>query len=215
MVATHRLATTRIETWVIDSGASHNYSNDIRDFRKASLTETKMLIKLGDNNTVLANKKGIVRLKGVDMEAFFVPELRISLLSISQLDKSGLTVTFRSEVCCITDSQGKSVLKGRLEDGLYTLAIEGSAYVTELRSYNRKARHSTLIYIWHQRFGHLNYLDVKRVLETTLKTQWKLPDPVSLCQTCVQTNNNSELPTPGHLVLQSQSNSSIQTFAGP
>jgi len=33
-----------------------------------------MLIKLGDNNTVQANKKGIVRLKDVDIEAFFLPE---------------------------------------------------------------------------------------------------------------------------------------------
>ena len=74
MVATHRLATSRLGTWVIDSGASHNYSNNITDFQKASLTETKMLIKLGDNNTVQANKKRIVTLKGVDIEAFFVPE---------------------------------------------------------------------------------------------------------------------------------------------
>jgi len=74
MVATHRSATSRLGTWVINSGASHNYSNDIRDFRKASLTDTKMIIKLGDNNTVQATKKGIVRLKGVDIEAFFVPE---------------------------------------------------------------------------------------------------------------------------------------------
>ena len=68
------------------------------------LTETKMLIKLRDNRTVHANKKGIVRLKGVDIEAFFVPEFRISLLSVSQLDTSGLTVTFKSGVCSITDS---------------------------------------------------------------------------------------------------------------
>jgi len=193
MVATHRSATPRLGTWVIDSGASHNYSNDIRDFRKASLMETKMLITLGNNNTVLANKKGIVRLKGVVMEAFFVPEFRISLLSVSQLDKSGLTATFRSGVCSITDSQGKSVLKGRLEDGRYTLAIKGSAYVTELRSYNRKAQHSTSIDIWHQQFGHLNYVDVKRILETTLKTQWMLPDPVSLCQTCIQTKQQQRV----------------------
>jgi len=109
-----------------------------------------MLIKLGDNNTVQANNKGIVRLKGFDIEAFFVPEFQISLLSVSQLDTSGLTATFKSGVCSITDSHGKSVLKGRIEHGLYTLTIEGSAYVSELRSYNRKTRHSNSIDIWHQ-----------------------------------------------------------------
>ena len=89
-------------------------------------------------------------------------------------------------MCSITDSHGKSVLKGGLEHGLYTLTIEGSAYVSEIRSYNPKTRHSNSIDIWHQRFGHLNYIDVKCILETTLKTPWKLPDSVSLCQTCIQ-----------------------------
>jgi len=144
-----------------------------------------MIIKLGDNNTVQATKKGIVRLKGVDIEAFFVPEFRISLLSVSQLDTYRLTTTFRSRVCSITDSHRKSILKGGMEHGLYTLTTEGSVYVSELRSYNRKAWHSNLIDIWHQRFGHLNYVDVKCVLKTTLKTPWKLLDPVSLCPTCI------------------------------
>jgi len=71
-VSQHRSPTSRLGTWVFDSGASQNYSNNIRDFWKALLTETKMLIKLRDNSTVHANKKGIVRLKGVDIEAFFV-----------------------------------------------------------------------------------------------------------------------------------------------
>jgi len=193
MVARHRSATSRLQIWVIDSGASHNYSNNIGDFRKALLTETTMLIKLGDNNRVQANKKGIVRLKGIDIEAFFVPEFRISLLSISQLNTSGLTATFKSGVCSITDSHGKSVLKGGLEHGLYTLTIEGSAYVSELRSYNSKTRHSNSIDIWHQQFGHLNYVDVKHILETTLKTPWKLSDSVSLCQTCIQTKQQQHV----------------------
>jgi hypothetical protein len=98
MVATYRSATSKLGIWVIHSGASHNYCNNIKDFQKDSVTESKILIKLRDNNTVQANKKGIVPLNGVDIEAFFVSEFRISLLSVSQLDKSGLTVTFRSGV---------------------------------------------------------------------------------------------------------------------
>jgi len=39
-----------------------------------------MVIKLGDDHQVQAKKKGIVSLGGVDIEAFFVPEFRISLL---------------------------------------------------------------------------------------------------------------------------------------
>jgi len=171
---------------VIDSGASHNYCSNIKDFRKGSVTESEMLIKLGDNNTVQANKMGIVRLEGLDIEAFFVPEFRISLLSVSQLDHSGLTATFKSGACFVTDIHGKNVMKAILEQGLYMLSIEGLAYISELRSFNRKTRHTNSIDIWHQRFGHLNYVDLRRVLETTLQTPWKAP-ATSLCQTCIQT----------------------------
>ena len=56
--------TTR--TWVIDSGASHIYGNNLRDFRKSSVKETNMIIKLGDDHQVQTEKKGIVHLGGVD-----------------------------------------------------------------------------------------------------------------------------------------------------
>ena len=48
-----------------------------------------MVIKLGDDHQVQAKKKGIVRLERVDVEAFFVPEFRTSLLSVGQLDSHG------------------------------------------------------------------------------------------------------------------------------
>jgi len=44
MVASYRSATTT-RTWVIDSGASYNYGNNLRDFRKNSVKETNMIIK--------------------------------------------------------------------------------------------------------------------------------------------------------------------------
>jgi len=82
---------SRLGIWAIDSGASHNYCNDITEFKKDSITEANVIIKLGDKNEIYTRKKGKVQLNGVCIEAFFVPEIRISLLSISQLDSLGLT----------------------------------------------------------------------------------------------------------------------------
>jgi len=90
MVALHRSAMSN-RTWVIDSGASHNYGNNLRDFRNDSVMETNMIIKLGDKHQVQAKKKGVVRLGDVEIEVFFVPEFRISLLSVGQLDSYGYT----------------------------------------------------------------------------------------------------------------------------
>jgi len=77
-----------------------------------------MIIKLGDDHQVQAKKKGTVRLGGVDIEAFFVPEFRISLLSVGQLNSHGYTTTFRSRICSIANATGQKVLSTNLEDGL-------------------------------------------------------------------------------------------------
>jgi len=162
MVASHR-SVTSYGTWVIDSGASHNYGNTLRDFRKDSVTETNMIIKLGDKHQVRAKKKGVVRLGGVDIEAFFVPEFRISLLSVGQLDSHGYTSTFKSGICTIANTKGKKVLSAVLEEGLYVLSTDGSAHVSEIRML-RTTRNPNTLKIWHQRFAHLNYQDLRRIL---------------------------------------------------
>ena len=59
MVAPHQSAMSN-GTWVIDSGASHNYGNNLRDFRNDSVMETNMIIKLGDEHQVQAKQKGVV-----------------------------------------------------------------------------------------------------------------------------------------------------------
>jgi len=64
-----------------------------------------MIIKLGDDHQVQAKKKGIVRLGGVDIETFFVPEFRISLLLVGQLGLHGYTTTFRSGICSIANAK--------------------------------------------------------------------------------------------------------------
>jgi len=132
MVASHRSAMSP-GTWVIDSGASHNYGNNLRDFRKDSVMETNMLIKLGDKNQVQAKKKGVIRLGDVEIEAFFVPEFRTSLLSVGQLDSHGYTSTFKSCICSIANSKGSKVLSAVLEQGLYVLSTDRSAHVSEIR----------------------------------------------------------------------------------
>jgi len=165
MVASHRsVITTR--TWVIDSGASHNYSNNLRDFQEDSVKETNMIVKLGDNYQVHAKKKGVVHLGGVDIEAFFVPEFRISLLSVGQLYSHGYTSTFRSDICSISNAKGQKVLSASLEDGLYILSTDGSAHISEIRML-RTAPHSQTINMWHRHFAHLNHQDLRRLLESS------------------------------------------------
>jgi len=125
-----------------------------------------MTIKLGDDHQVQTKKKGIVRLGGVDIEAFFVPEFRISLLSVGQLDSHGYTTTFRSGICSIVDAKGQKILGANLEDALYILSTDGSAHISEIRML-RTAPHSHTVNMWHRRLTHLDHLDLRRLLESS------------------------------------------------
>jgi len=164
MLASYQSAITT-RTWVIDSGVSHNYGNNLRDFQKNSVKETNMIIKLGDDHQVQAKKKGIVRLERVDIEVFFVPEFRISLLSVGQLDSHRYTTTFRSGICSIADAKGQKVLSANLEDGLYILSTDGSAHISEIRIL-QTAPHLHMINMWHRRLAHLNHQDLRQLLES-------------------------------------------------
>jgi len=121
MVASRSSSDLRLGIWAIDSGASHNYCNDFTEFKKDSITEANMTIKLGDKNEVHARKKGTVQLNGVCIEAFFVPEFRISPLSVSQLDSQGLTAIFKDGMCTIIDQYGNNPLSATLDRRLYIL----------------------------------------------------------------------------------------------
>ena len=128
MVASRSSMDSRLGIWAIDSGASHNYCNDFTEFKKTPITKANMIIKLGGKKEVHAKKKGTVQLNGVCIEAFFVPEFLISLLSVSQLDSHGLTAIFKNRTCAVIDYFGNNPLSATLDRGLYILPRYGSAH---------------------------------------------------------------------------------------
>jgi len=204
MVASRSSMNSRLGIWAIDSGASHNYCNDLTEFKKDSITEANMIIKLGDKNEVHARKKGMVQLNGICIEAFFVPEFRISLLSVSQLDAHGLTAIFKNGTCAVIDRLGNNSLSATLDRGLYILSRYGSAHPSSatilprldcaLTSSTRNIRKSDTIEVWHRRLAHLNYADLKLILDSDKKTKnqntWEIP---GLCETCVKTKQQQHV----------------------
>jgi len=119
-----------------------------------------MIIKLGDDHQIQAKKKGSIRLGGVDIEAYFVSEFQIYLLSVGQVDSQGYTTTFRSGICSIANAKGQKVLAANLEDGLYRLSTDGSAHISEIRML-RTAPHLHTVNMWHRRLAHLNHQDLR------------------------------------------------------
>jgi len=185
---------------------SHNYCNDFTEFKKDSITEANIIIKLGDKNEVHARKKGLVQLNGVCIEAFFVPEFRISLLSVSQLDCHGRTAIFKNGKYAVINHLGNNPISATLDRGLYILPQYGSAHsssatiLPQLRSAHISSttniRKSDSIEVWHRQLAHLNYADLKLILYSDKKTKTRTPwEILGLCETCVKTKQQHMIRT--------------------
>jgi hypothetical protein len=113
----------------IDSGASHDYCPDRSKFtnyksiqRKITTADGRTLstVGMGDIHVELPN--GSDKTKVVFKNAIHAPEMAFTLISISQLDQAGYTVTFNSQMCTIKDPKGKTIATIPHVDGMYKIA---------------------------------------------------------------------------------------------
>lgn len=119
---------------MVDSGASHHMCDNQQAFQLASLRPATHTIRLGDCTVVSAAGKGVISVKGVTIEALFVPAFRVSLLSVSKLDKLGWTTTFSNGLCSVLDSRGASLLHIRVIDGLDKFNVGEATALATTRS---------------------------------------------------------------------------------
>jgi hypothetical protein len=93
-----------------------NDRSSFSTFRKLSLA---IVIELGDNNLVTAKHYGFLDvIQGYQVEALQTPTVRLSLLSINQLDLGRHTTIFKNGKCSIT-SPSSFNLAGKLINRIY------------------------------------------------------------------------------------------------
>jgi hypothetical protein len=68
-------------------------------------------------------------LSELSIEAYFVPQFCVSLLSVSQLAKEGYQTNFTEDICDISKN-GKLVLRAREAGSLYQIDLRPRALVT-------------------------------------------------------------------------------------
>jgi len=126
------------------------------------------------------------------------------LLSVSRLDSYGLTAIFKDGTCSVIDHHGNNHLSATLDHGLYIVPRLGSAHASSAilpqlgsarESSTTNIRKSDSIDVWHRRLAHLNYADLKLILDSdkktrTTRTPWITP---GLCQTCVETKQQQHV----------------------
>jgi len=194
--------------WIADTGATSHMTPHRHWFN--SYTPCRIPIRLADNTVIYAAGQGSVvfqpTLRGRKAESLeftrvlHVPDLRSNLLSCLYLTRhkglvihiSATTMTFqlhrKTLFTASIDSTNSAVLNGT------TLASETAFSLSTL---------PTDISLWHRRFIHHNYADVKRMIQKKLVTGLKLesnakPDPV--CEPCIagKMHSNPFPPSPNH-----------------
>lgn len=114
--------------WVIDLGATSHMTFDQNEFDNLEKTSS-FGVGMGNQSTVRAEGKGNIKVRlDVDSEdidseirnVLYVPTLNYSLLSVSEMDRTGMRISFETERCEI--SKGGVILARRvLQGGLYVL----------------------------------------------------------------------------------------------
>jgi hypothetical protein len=112
------------DEFIIDLGTTEHICQDRASFVHLSYFATPRHIYVGDDRWLPATAFGPVEVRtmmptgAVETtrleNCWFAPDFRVNLLSTGRLNDAGLTSTFRPDkTCTVTDSHGKTILRGR------------------------------------------------------------------------------------------------------
>ena len=150
-----------------------------------------MKVNLADNTHVLAHGSGQVKLMLYDVNqpvgvilnnVLFVPKIQNKLFSVSSASEEGGTLIFDKDGVTLKKN-GKSKKIGQKKGKLYHLSCEAkdqeeSWYLAEQGK----------ITLWHERFGHLKFGDLKKLQEKEMvqgMNMSKLDKPLeNVCHGC-------------------------------
>jgi len=173
-------------SWVLDSGASHHFANDVLDLKSYKRFQEPKEVYLGDNTIVYAEGQGTQLLQIgpyiLDLSVWFVPDLAENLLSSRLLDKAGYSLLIEEDIVQI---RGRGVsnsdwhrLADALSGDLYRVHVNRKSLIDSPRAL-RTREYSTLR-IWHNRLGHRDFRAVGAMMNLSV------PRDLPICAACQQ-----------------------------
>ena len=185
--------------WIIDSGATQHMCCDREMFTEFSQLSNPISVEVGDGRPLAATGEGKVTLslqlpgdkviKCTLEKVLYVPKLAHNLISVSHIVQSGKTTKFLAKYCEIRNSENKLVAIGSKIGSLYMLNC-----VSESVNFSKTSENET---IWHRRFCHANYYNVRKVISNQLVNgiDCKITDEKIVCSECCD-GKNHKLPMP-------------------
>ena len=137
--------------WYLDSGCSRHMTRDRIIFKEFESNRDGN-VTFGDGSKSQIKWKGIISLPGLPNIAnvLHVEELRVKLLSISQICDQDFMVLFSKGKCLILNELGEQLISGiRTLDNCYGLVLDAEIVCNSIRMTNED--------LWHQRIWHTSY----------------------------------------------------------
>ena len=175
--------------WYIDSGATSHMTFNKSLFK--SLTSVQPFdVGMGDNSAVKAVGHGTVHVdiivngktkKCLLQNVAYVPDLRYNLISVSTLERMGMTIEFGNSVCNIRKGH-KTVAQGSRKNSLYCLNIANAA-----PSGPTEVALVTDLGLWHARLAHVHMDGIRNMVRNKVVSgiDTDLKQDIGICESCV------------------------------
>ena len=193
------------DTWAIDSACSAHLCRERNAFKTLN-TSASIDIVIADGSSMKTQGRGTARVRlphssgyTYIQDAYYVPGLDQSLLSVRQLDRCGMDIVFSDKKARIIDRNTNQLIGvGRLQGHDYILVEYGSAKPRKERAFparekplNDAKEHSmtqgeynTLI---HRRLGHFGVDELSSLHEKTTGLVKAVANTIDQpCQPCIQ-----------------------------
>ena len=156
--------------WILDSGASHHMSSDFKSFVSLHSASSVSVMTADGTHMPLAGTGSVSTSHLSISDVYYIPNLTLNLVSVSQLCDSGYSVFFSSTSCFVQDLQSRRLIgTGRRQGGLYILEElrlpDVAASSVDLSSFRLNSSSSNF-YLWHSRPGHVSSSRLKYLAST-------------------------------------------------
>ena len=160
------------KAWHLDSGATDHICNNKAAFQSIRRLLKPIQVRIGDNSIVPAIGIGTVLLTALKKQqvqltdVLYAPGIGTNLLSVSKLTDKGCNVLF--------SKNGQATIQGnRLlatayrKSGMYQVQVS-TCFLVRNSVQTQKRRPRFPIELWHQRLGHLNFTDVRKLTDIAM-----------------------------------------------
>lgn len=177
--------------WCLDSGATRHMCNNDQssvnlnngEKSKVCVASKHVLNSPGVGDVNLKTKINSREINSVKVtNTMYVPELRNNLLSVSSVTDNGYTVVFNKDRATINRKDGSIALTATKRNRLYVID-EKEEYAAMTNQKSDKD-----LQMWHQRYGHLNFNDLKKMKNKAMVSGMDLASTTSEldCEICAK-----------------------------